>query len=63
MNNLSEVLSKWRWSEKMTSREAALWIGLTKSTYFRMEQGKPTDGKTMATVIKWLLSERKQAPK
>jgi len=57
--NLAEVLKQWRWSEKLTTREAALWIGLTNSTYSRMENGKPTDGKTLSKIIIWLLSERR----
>jgi DNA-binding XRE family transcriptional regulator len=43
MKNLAEVFKQWRWAEKMTTREAAQWIGIPHSTYWRMEQGKPSE--------------------
>jgi DNA-binding XRE family transcriptional regulator len=58
MNTLSEVLKQWRWATKLGTREAAKRIGISNSTYSRMERGYPCDGKTLATILTWLLKER-----
>ena len=55
---LAEVLKQWRWASKLSTRDAAKKIGITNSTYWRLERGHPCDGKTLATVITWLLKER-----
>ena len=55
MKHLSKLISNWRWSEKLTAREAAAMIGLSPSTYSRLERGFSVDGATLATVLAWLL--------
>jgi DNA-binding XRE family transcriptional regulator len=55
MKNLSEVLHQWRWASKLGTREAAKRIGISNSTYSRMERGYPCDGKTLAIIIAWLV--------
>ena len=59
--NLGCVLKQWRWAEKLTTRDAALWIGIKNSTYSRIERGYPMDGKTLATIITWLLERERKS--
>jgi transcriptional regulator with XRE-family HTH domain len=55
MKHLGRLISNWRWVEKLTAREAAEMIGLTPSTYSRLERGYSVDGGTLAIVLTWLL--------
>ena len=55
---LSKLISNWRWAEKLTAREAAAMIGLSPSTYSRLERGYSVDGSTLAIVLAWLLQPR-----
>ena len=55
MKHLGRLIANWRWVEKLTAREAAEMIGLTPSTYSRLERGYPVDGGTLAIVLTWLL--------
>lgn len=52
---LGEVIAGWRYSERLTLREAALIMGVSHTTLFRLERCKGIDGKTLATVIAWLM--------
>ena len=55
MKRLGKLVATWRWAEKLTAREAAEMIGLTPSTYSRLERGYSVDGGTLAIVLTWLL--------
>jgi transcriptional regulator with XRE-family HTH domain len=55
---LGDVLRKWRKMEDISVREAAFRMGLTTPTLFRLENGKPMDGSTLAKIINWLTSEK-----
>lgn len=53
---IGEVLSDWRYAERMGIREAAEKIGISHSTLSRIENGKPMDGDTLAKILTWLMS-------
>lgn len=55
MKHLGEILNCWRWQKRITVRDAAVQIGLSASTYSRLERGCSIDGDTLATVLAWLL--------
>jgi len=60
MNQLAEVLSCWRRSNDLGVREAAKMVGVTHSTFSRIENGKPMSGETMAIVLRWLLEDKRK---
>ena len=62
MKHLGSLLSSWRWQSRMTVRDAAAQIGLTASTYSRLERGHSVDGDTLATVLAWLLKRDVDEP-
>jgi transcriptional regulator with XRE-family HTH domain len=62
MKRLGKLISNWRWAEKLTAREAAAMIGLSPSTYSRLERGYSVDGGTLAIVLTWLLQPGAEAP-
>lgn len=62
MKHLAKLLSNWRWSERLTVREAASIIGLGASTYSRLERGYPVDGSTLVIVLGWLLQTGGDVP-
>ena len=62
MKRLGKLISNWRWAEKLTAREAAAMIGLSPSTYSRLERGYSVDGGTLAIVLTWLLQPEADAP-
>ena len=55
MKRLGKLIANWRWAEKLTVRDAAEMIGLTPSTYSRLERGYSVDGGTLAIVLTWQL--------
>ena len=55
------VLRRYRAITEKTTRELAAEIGIGASTYSRIERGEGMDGETLATILKWLLSEEKPA--
>ncbi len=55
--NLAVVLRKWRLMSEITLRDAGKQIGVSAATLLRIEQGKGTDGRTMARLIAWLVAE------
>ena len=63
MKHLSKLISNWRWMERITAREAADQIGLSPSTYSRLERGCPVDGGILAIVLTWLLKPDADVPK
>lgn len=62
MKNLAVMLLGYQALERKSMREVAKEIGITASTFYRMTQGKPTDGETLAKVIAWALSRKKGQP-
>jgi transcriptional regulator with XRE-family HTH domain len=56
---LGPVLRKWRTMEERTLRDVAKEVGTSAATLLRIEQGKPCDSGTMATVLLWLIGEAK----
>jgi|GEM_PF-4124081 predicted transcriptional regulator len=57
---LGAVLRKWRTMEERTIREVANEIGTSSATLLRIEQGKPCDSGTMATILLWLIGKEKK---
>jgi DNA-binding XRE family transcriptional regulator len=45
--------------EERTLRDVAKEVGTSAATLLRIEQGKPCDSGTMATVLLWLIGEAK----
>jgi len=54
---LAWILREWRWAVKWTVVDAAKAIGLSKATYYRIEQGYPASGENLALVLEWLLNQ------
>lgn len=58
--NLNEVMARWRWTEKLTVREAAKRIGIrSPSTICRLEAGEDVGGESLVAILTWLLSPKK----
>jgi transcriptional regulator with XRE-family HTH domain len=55
MQNLAEVLSKWRFISRLSVRDAAARVGLDAATYSRLERGIEVSASTLRTVLFWLL--------
>ncbi len=53
---LGEVLMKWRKMADLTVRDAAKDIGISAATFSRVERGFPTDGRTLAAILRWLMA-------
>jgi DNA-binding XRE family transcriptional regulator len=45
--------------EERTIRDVAKEIGTSAATLLRVEQGKPCDSGTLATILLWLIGEQK----
>jgi len=54
---IAELLEAWRHHEHMSIREAAERVGISSSTYHRVEHGNPVQGETLAAILRWLLAE------
>jgi DNA-binding XRE family transcriptional regulator len=44
--------------EERTIRDVAKEIGTSSATLLRIEQGKPCDSGTMASILLWLIGEK-----
>ena len=56
MKNLGEVLRKWRTMKELDLRTASKQMGLiSASTLMRIEHGRDPSGKSLATILNWLL--------
>lgn len=53
---LGNVIRKWRTSSDLTTAQVASEIGISISTLNRVEHCEPMDGKTLATILRWLIS-------
>lgn len=51
------VVHGWRKYCGLTIRDAAERIGIDKSAFLRLENGKPLNEKNLAAVMTWLLKE------
>jgi hypothetical protein len=58
--NLCEVLLDWQRRREIDAKEAARRIGLSHTVYWRLVHGKNLGGDTLATVLRWLLTEGKE---
>lgn len=56
---LGIVISKWRWAQRLTLRDAAKEMGISAATLMRIERGEPMDGSTLAKIQLWLFAEVK----
>ena len=52
---VGHVLRKYRRSCDKSLRAFSKEIGLSFATLARLENGNPVDGKTLATVLRWLM--------
>lgn len=57
---LGEIISRWRKMCDVTIREAAKDIGISPATLSRIENGKPSDGKSLALILTWLMQPMEQ---
>jgi transcriptional regulator with XRE-family HTH domain len=48
------VLRSWRDHQRLGIRDGAKTIGISHATLSRIENGKPTDGKTLLRLMAWL---------
>ncbi len=48
------LIKGWRYAERMGIREAAKILDVSPATLSRIENGKPTDSKTMLKMFRWL---------
>lgn len=55
MMNLGQVLSDWRWMQKLSKPEAAMVIGVPVSAINQLECGKDCHGGNLAIILRWLL--------
>ena len=53
---LGEVIRKWRVMSELSVRDAAAIIGISATTLHRFESGDDVDGRTLITVLKWLMA-------
>lgn len=56
---LGQVIKRWRVMSEINLRDAAKMIGTSTATLSRIEQGENMDGKTLARIFEWLLSDWK----
>lgn len=57
---LGEVIRLWRKMSDLGIREVAQEIGISHGTLSRVERGEPMEGSTLAKVLVWLTTDRKQ---
>ncbi|MFL5652611.1 MAG: helix-turn-helix domain-containing protein [Ktedonobacteraceae bacterium] len=55
---INEVFRKWRVTSEVSIRDAAQQIGISPATLNRFERGEDSNGKTLASILHWLLSEK-----
>ncbi len=54
---MGEAIAAWRYKHRYSVRAVAKVIGISSATLNRVERGEPCDGKTLAKIMVWLLSE------
>jgi hypothetical protein len=58
---LGEVIRKWRVMSELSIRDAAAIIGISATTMHRFESGDDVDGRTLVTILKWLMGSDKES--
>ncbi len=53
---IGSIIRVWRRAQDMGVREAAKLIGVSHGTLSRIERGEEMQGKTLAKILRWLLS-------
>ena len=53
------MLKRWRVLGEMNLRTAAKMMGTSAATLSRLERGENPDGKTLAKILQWVLSDWK----
>jgi transcriptional regulator with XRE-family HTH domain len=51
---IGELLANWRYMRKLNVRDAAAVIGISTSSFSRIERGYTPDGEMMYKLIVWL---------
>jgi hypothetical protein len=54
---LSELLYSWQCMDHKTLRETAKLIGIDHNTLHRFVNEKPIEGKPLAKIVRWALSD------
>jgi transcriptional regulator with XRE-family HTH domain len=58
---IGKVMANWRYIEKLNVRDAGAVIGISTSTFSRLERGFPIDGETMYRLMAWLFGPNAKA--
>lgn len=56
---LGEILRAWRIHRELNLRHVAKLMGISASTLSRIENGLACDGRTLATILTWLMEQPK----
>jgi len=56
---LGQILKRWRVMSELNLRTAAKMMGTSTATLSRIERGENPDGKTLAAILRWILSDWK----
>lgn len=54
---LGQILKRWRVMSELNLRTAAKMMGTSTATLSRIERGENPDGKTLAKILRWILSD------
>jgi transcriptional regulator with XRE-family HTH domain len=54
---IGRVLANWRIIERLSVEQAAREFGLAPDTYRRVEQGDSMNGKTLRSILNWMMSD------
>ncbi len=57
---VADLLTNWRFINKLTLRDAAIEMGLSPSSLARIERGKIPDGDTLIRLMNWLFGSDTQ---
>jgi transcriptional regulator with XRE-family HTH domain len=57
MMRIGPVIRRWRMVTGASLREIALQVGIPAGTLARVERGDRIAGETLASVVRWILSE------
>ena len=52
-------MQNWRLLSRLNIRDAAAAMGVSAATLSRVERGQPMDGRTLASILKWLLGKER----
>jgi hypothetical protein len=54
---LSQLLYSWQCMDRKTLRATAKLIGIDHATLYRFVKDKPIEGKPLAKIVRWALSD------